>query len=318
MKRCLYIISFITLLGITFTSCNRERLTPNEEIEYNYVTFNPIINSSVEISDEPLSKAGDAVTPSVYLALIHQYNENTAKYESYAYSILSSMEGASLKVNVKGRYKITMQAFSVPELLSEYSFRANGGFTDISDYTDGYVYDNNFSFSFNNFSKKGVGSYSFYLLEGDGYQNEAMEFEGSATSVDVTLNRYSAGFDYTVIGLEEGEVKIEIRDNSSPLGCNQLEYRLTKESSSISKILIGNYKGYASSLGFTISATYIAPDGVETLLSSQELKLEALKRTIYKLSIKKEDTDNGDTAFKVSLNHSDIVDGETIENDVTI
>ncbi len=320
MKKTFLLLSLILFTLCTISCSNKIEQPIEEEDEYNYITFNPIINSDLEMTEEPLSKSSEEVIPKHYLINISKYNENTESYELYAYAIVESLNDLKLKVNRNSKYKVREFAAYTTDVLSEYDIRLEGGGQGYRyiDLTDGFIYENTY-FSVDYWSKKSDKSFCF-LIEGDGYQADfnSVEFEGNATSIDVALNRFTMGISFSVIGLEEGTIRLEIKSSSSTTS-SKLTYLLTKEAPSVSKLFIGTVLAGYSSGGHRIYATYISPEGEETtLISNERFYYSPSKRKVFELTLNYSDNSESNLPFSATINYSEIEDEETVNYDATI
>ncbi len=324
------ILALIFIGAIITTSCEVNKLTqPEVEDEYNYITFNPIIDATVDMIEEPLSKADNG--SGSYVISVLEKNVSNDNYRNYASGLFKSLDGISLVVNKSREYSVGV-AYYLTDILSEYKFKNDYSINDhpyATDYTEDFIYyepDHDFFINpFGYWISKSNPDIYHYLLEGDAYLNYDPEtensretftyFSGDVESVPIELLRQTTGLNISVNNLNEGKIIVFISLGVVEFGGNiEFEINLTPEQPTYSNLFFGDYVRYQKN--YCIQATYVAPDNTETELFSELIQFTERKRKVIEINLS--DKNKGQSIFDFTIGSSDIEDEETLEYNLSI
>lgn len=118
--KLLSMVLIAIFISISFTACSndKESVVPPVEDEYIDVPLQISIDTSIDITDEPLSRA-DNQNP-VYAIDIEEIDSNTSTTTDYAYGFFRSLDNVTIKLKKNKEYRIYAALYY--DFFSKYKF----------------------------------------------------------------------------------------------------------------------------------------------------------------------------------------------------
>lgn len=311
--KLLSMVLIAIFISISFTACSndKESVVPPVEDEYIDVPLQISIDTSIDITDEPLSRA-DNQNP-VYAIDIEEIDSNTSTTTDYAYGFFRSLDNVTIKLKKNKEYRIYAALYY--DFFSKYKFYSNDGFnlaTFYNTYTNGFIYPYDEYYNVSYWYNKDYVPYSeTYLIEGDGYYDTIDKFSPSLNNIcSMELKRITSAFEISVEGLTEGSIRC---------GLEFLEYNLIPSKPKISQMFVCSYLMYNTECNLKVYVDYIPTTGepIKLVNSNYTFKRNKRKRFLIKLDHSGE-SENVNTGFNFTQEKVEFIDEEQIRYNCTI
>lgn len=293
-------VSFAILMCANFLSCsNNNENIPVINDEFIEVPLQIKTNFSIDITDEPISRSTEQP---VYAIEVLEINPNTSYYESYAFGFFKSTDNLSVNLKKSGKYKIKVALYY--NYFDNYRFGSyNEKYVYYETYTDTFTYVDKGSFhgvtAWYDYSEDNIIKLS--LINGDTFYGELDKFSPSySNACSVELERISTAIEFTVEGLKEGIVKLNVGNNYSA-GSRLIHDQLTTEKTSLSQIFTPNELVTNETVKISVSATYISSNEKETSLISDSYIFTRNMKKRFLIKLEKNETDETNIGLKLSL-----------------
>ena len=316
--KLLSMVLIAIFISTSFTACSNdeEPVVPPVEDEYIDVPLKLSIDASIDITDEPISRAGNQ-NP-VYAIEVQEINPNTSLTSSYAYGIFKSLDNITIKLKKNREYRIKAALYY--DFFSKWEFCATDtkGYIYHNTYTDEFIYPQNGYFY-------GVGGWHIpnteysttNLIEGDGYYGTIDKFSPSLNNIcSLELKRVASAIDIRVEGLTEGKIQciLNCQHNNS-----ELEYQLTSNNTTLSQIFIYQDLLIEKEAKIRLYVNYIPTVGEPIALISNAYLFTRNKRKKILIKLNNSgESENVNTGFNFTQEKVEFIDEEQIVHNCTI
>ena len=325
MKKLMYFLAAALLLGCAREEqMNQEELPLTPKVYHVNLAFAGEVANEVEVSRDPLSKAGEVDTNDIYIINVYHKPPLESGYSKYAYGVFDRLENMSLDL-----YEGTL-----------YQFKA----TLIKDGKDKLkmYYDNTFHWGGDNKTAELenqfiIGDWDFVSYDADRgpiyvkindvdveyqkmpkwirYYGELTDYEPSENAI-VSINLFKAicGVKINVTGLTEGTLNFNmnyasgITIQSDSLYTPDVIYQCANGVSLGSMITaINNSESYR--IRNRTSITWTDATGSRSVkILDEEITYTRLERTIFNVTLKQGAVEQGNVEFNIE--QEEIADGE--------
>lgn len=315
--KLLSMVLIAIFISTSFTACSNdeEAVVPPVEDEYIDIPLQISIDTSIDITDEPLSRA-DNQNP-VYAIEVLEINPNTSLSSSYAYGIFKSLGDITIKLKKNREYRI--EAALYYDFFSKWEFYAlaDKGFVYHNTYTDKFIYpQNGFFYGVKAWHIPNENEvYVADLIEGDGYYGVIDKFSSTSNNVcSLELKRVASAIEISVEGLIEGNIKCKLHNKASIL-----EYQLTPSKPTISPIFISDELFENNYFIASLFVDYIPTVGepIALINDTYSFTRNQRKKILIKLNNSGE-SENVNTGFNFTQEKVEFIDEEQIVHNCTI
>lgn len=305
--RFLQMALIAVLMCVNFVSCSNENKNiPVISDEFIDVPLRIKTNFSIDITDEPISRSTEQP---VYAIEVSEINPNTSLLEPYAFGFFESTDNLSITLKKSSKYVVSVALY--------YNYFDNYRFGSYNYEKDVYneTYTNKFISVADSWSH-GVTTWYDYLREdfyvlslinGDCFLGIQEEFSPSQTNTcTIELKRIATAVEIAVEGLEEGIVKFNLGSALS------FPYQLTTEKPNLSQMFICKDLINKETAEINFNVIYISPNEKETNLISDSYVFTRNMKKRFLIKLKKEESEDTSTGFKLSLSNTEIENEEQI------
>ena len=311
LSMALIAISIIT----SFTACNNdeEPVVPPIEEEYIDVPLKLSIDASIDITDEPISRAGNQ-NP-VYAIEVQEINPNTSLISDYAYGFFRNLENITVKLKKNREYRISTALYY--DFFSKWEFRAKGATSSIKyhkTYTDELIYypSNGLFYGITNWYIPNTLYDTTDLIEGDGYYGVIDKFSPKSNNIcSLELKRVASAIEIRVEGLTEGKIECVLQ--------SELKYQLTSKEPILSQMFVYNDLLSEEEAKFRLYVNYVPTVGEPIGLISEMYWFARNKRKKILIKLNNsEASEDANIGLNITQEKVEFIDEEQIVHNCTI
>lgn len=310
-------------ISTSFTACNNdeEPVVPPIEEEYIDVPLKLSIDASIDITDEPISRAGSQ-NP-VYAIEVQEINPNTSLISGYAYGFFRNLNNITVKLKKNREYRISAALYY--DFFSKWEFRTQGttgsmGYIHHKTYTDELIYypmNGNFYGITNWYIPNTEDYHTTNFIEGDGYYAIIDKFSPTLDNVcSMELKRVASAIEIGVEGLSEGKIQciLNCRHNNS-----ELKYQLTSKEPILSQMFVYNDLLSEEEAKIRLYVNYVPTVGEPIALISETYLFTRNKRKKILIKLNNSgESENANIGFNITPEKVEFIDEEQIVHNCTI
>lgn len=322
MKKLLYFLAAALLLGCSREEqMNQEELPLTPKVYHVNLAFAGEVANEVEVSRDPLSKAGEVDTNDIYIINVYHKPPLESGYSQYAYGVFDRLENMSLDLyeGTLYQFKATLIKNGRNKLYIEYpnqfywsTYAGIMGTIDnkfvMNNSWNAYNYHAN---HWNNFVREGEFYESYQHPIWDRYYGILDDYASDGSSVVIDLYRAVFGAKINVTGLTEGTLSFGIFDSpdviirADSLYTPDNIYQMMLPDENMEAIKTG--ERYSCEWWTSIIWTDATGSRSVKILDG-DINYARLERTIFNVTLKQGAVEQGNVEFNIE--QEEIADGE--------
>lgn len=319
--KLLSMVLIAIFISTSFTACSNdeEPVVPPVEDEYIDVPLKLSIDASIDITDEPISRAGNQEP--VYAIEVKEINPNTSYSTDYAYGFFRNLDNITIKMNKSKEYIIRAALYYAffPKWHFQFYLQPTQSIY-YNKYTEEVIYPKEGEFFGINYWCTLINDdyKPSDFIEGDGYYGSIDKYSPTSNGIcSLELKRVASAIEVSTEGLLNGEIQCKLKTTHT--NGTGLDYQLTPAAQTLSQIFIYKDLLTMKASDIYININYIPTEGrtIELVNTRYSFTRNKRKKILIKLNHSGESEDVN-TGFNISQEKVEFIDEEQIVHNCTI